>query len=137
MSEEEALKTIEELKNYISLEMIDINKSKELTDLFAKSIVAFQVMENAYNKEKLNSFNLSEQLNKEKEIEELKEDNKHQWEERCKLTFKLENSTSNDKIKAKIEEYRHKDFIKMQVVMKHDKEALKIVDVLQSLLEKE
>ena len=39
-----------------------------------------------------------------KEIEELKEDNKHQWEERCKLTFELENSTSNDKIKAKIEE---------------------------------
>lgn len=38
-----------------------------------------------------------------KEIEELKEDNKHQWEERCKLTFELENSTSNDKIKAKIE----------------------------------
>lgn len=25
-----------------------------------------------------------------KEIEELKEDNKHQWEERCKLTFELE-----------------------------------------------
>ena len=41
-----------------------------------------------------------------KEIEELKEDNKHQWEERCKLTFELENSTSNDKIKAKIEEYK-------------------------------
>ena len=52
MSEEEALKTIEELKNYISLEMIDINKPKELTDLFAKSICAFQVMENVYNKEK-------------------------------------------------------------------------------------
>ena len=67
MSEEEALKTIEELKNYISLEMIDNNKPKELTDLFAKSMVAFQVMENAYNKEKLNNLNLSEQLNKEKE----------------------------------------------------------------------
>lgn len=43
-----------------------------------------------------------------KEIEELKEDNKHQWEERCKLTFELENSTSKDKIKAKIEEYDDK-----------------------------
>lgn len=52
MNEEEAIKTIEELKNYISLEMIDINKPKELTDLFAKSMVAFQVMKNAYNKEK-------------------------------------------------------------------------------------
>ena len=40
-----------------------------------------------------------------KEIEELKEDNQHQWEERCKLTFELENSTSNDKINSKIEEY--------------------------------
>lgn len=43
--------------------------------------------------------------NQQKEIEELKEDNKHQWKERCKLTFELENSTSNDKIKAKIERY--------------------------------
>ena len=41
-----------------------------------------------------------------KEIEELKEDNKHQWEERCKLTFELENSTSKDKIKEKIEEIK-------------------------------
>ena len=43
-----------------------------------------------------------------KEIEELKEDNKHQWVERCKLTFELENSTSKDKTKAKIEEYDDK-----------------------------
>ena len=28
---------------------------------------------------------------KEKEIKELKEDNKHQWEERCKLTFHFQN----------------------------------------------
>ena len=58
-----------------------------------------------------------------KEIEELKEDNKHQWEERCKLTFELENSTSNDKIKAKIEEVKDGTY------------DAKIV--LQSLLEKE
>ena len=58
-----------------------------------------------------------------KEIEELKEDNKHQWEERCKLTFELEDSTSNDKIKAKIEEVKDGTF------------DAKIV--LQSLLEKE
>ena len=45
--------------------------------------------------------NLTEKQSK--EIEELKEDNEHQWEERCKLTFELENSTPNDKIKAKIE----------------------------------
>lgn len=51
------------------------------------------------------------------------------------LNYKLEKL--QDKIKAKIEEYMHKDFIKMQVVMSHDKEALKIAEVLQSLLEKE
>ena len=58
-----------------------------------------------------------------KEIEELKEDNKHQWEERCKLTFELEDSTSNDKIKAKIEEVKDGTY------------DARIV--LQSLLEKE
>ena len=58
-----------------------------------------------------------------KEIEELKEDNKHQWEERCKLTFELEDSTSNDKIKAKIEEVKDGTY------------DAKIV--LQSLLKKE
>lgn len=42
-----------------------------------------------------------------------------------------------DKIREKIEELEHKDFIAMQVVMKHDKEALKIVDVLKELLEEE
>ena len=47
------------------------------------------------------------------------------------------NYISKNKIKAKIEEYRHKNFIKMQVVWKHDKEALKIAEVLQSLLEEE
>lgn len=42
---------------------------------------------------------------------------------------------SKQKIKDKIEEYKHRDFIKMQVVMRHDKQALKIVEVLQELLE--
>lgn len=87
-----------------------------------------------------------------KEIEELKEDNKHQWEERCKLTFKLENSTPNDKIKAKIEE--------LEIEQESNREDLKIAidnllfqnidkignrisinmsvrEILQSLLEKE
>jgi hypothetical protein len=42
-----------------------------------------------------------------KEIEELKEDNNHQWEERCKLTFKLQNSISKDKIREKINEHKN------------------------------
>ena len=65
-----------------------------------------------------------------KEIEELKEDNEHQWEERCKLTFELENSISNDKIKAKIEEVDYKMIAHQDV-----REAVK--SILQSLLEKE
>ena len=71
---------------------------------------------------------------KSKEIEELKEEN-----EKYKNPpfFDEDNYVEKDKIKAKIEEYKHKDFIKMQVVWKHDKEALKIAEVLQSLLEKE
>ena len=64
-----------------------------------------------------------------KEIEELKEDNKHQWEERCKLTFELENSTSKDKIKAKIEELERQE--------KEEPDAFLCKRVLQSLLEKE
>lgn len=38
------------------------------------------------------------------------------------------------KVEEKIEEYKHKDFIATQVVMKRDKEALKIVEVLQQLI---
>jgi len=68
-------------------------------------------------------------ISKDKEIEELKEDNKHQWEERCKLTFELENSTPNDKIKAKIEEYEEQE--------KDEPDAFLCKRVLQSLLEKE
>ena len=66
-----------------------------------------------------------------KEIEELKEDNKHQWEERCKLTFKLENSTPNDKIKAKIEELENEKekYFEKQVIQ-HE------IEILQSLLKK-
>lgn len=59
-----------------------------------------------------------------------------------KLEEDLYEGTSNfilrkDKIREIIEEYKHKDFIKMQVVMKHDKEALKIVEVLEELLEEQ
>lgn len=45
-----------------------------------------------------------------------------------------ENYIPKETIREKIEYYKHKDFIKMQVVMRHDNEALKIVDVLKELL---
>ena len=73
----------------------------------------------------------SKVMDLEKEIEELKEDNKHQWEERCKLTFELENSTSNDKIKAKIEELEKQD---KESKLSHN---YLVIPVLQSLLKKE
>lgn len=71
----------------------------------------------------------SKVMDLEKEIEELKEDNKHQWEERCKLTFELENSTPNDKIKAKIEELDYNDISNFERRCKQE--------ILQLLLEKE
>ena len=92
------------------------NQRNELAILNAKQ-VEFNKLVNTVNSYK------GQFKRQQKEIEELKEDNKHQWEERCKLTFELENSTSNDKIKAKIEEVSNGTF------------DAKIV--LQSLLEKE
>ena len=45
---------------------------------------------------------------KEKEIKELKEDNKHQWEERCKLTFHFQNKQNEiDDLKEKVETYKN------------------------------
>ena len=38
-------------------------------------------------------------------------------------------------IMDKIEEYRHKDFISLQITYKHDKEAEKVIKVLQELLQ--
>lgn len=84
---DEGREAIERLKDLIS-------KSKVIGDIEINKQVAFKDIEMILN--------LIEK--QQKEIEELKEDNKHQWEERCKLTFELENSTSNDKIKAKIKE---------------------------------
>ena len=74
-----------------------------------------------------------------KEIEELKEKNAEQMEvitewvngERINDIKHI----SKDKIREKIKELEHKDFIAMQVVMKHDKEAQIKVQVLEELLE--
>ena len=75
-----------------------------------------------------------------KENEKLNKLLKFSLDYRHKLEEDLYEGASNfilrkDKIREIIEEYKHKDFIKMQVVMKHDKEALKIVEVLEELLE--
>jgi hypothetical protein len=118
------LQAIEKIKNLIEKQSKEIehqiekraNQRKELAILNAKQ-VEFNKLVNTVNSYK------GQFKRQEKEIEELKEDNKHQWEERCKLTLELENSTSNDKIKAKIEEVKDGTF------------DAKIV--LQSLLEKE
>lgn len=92
---------------------------------------------------------LNELENLQKENEELKQENKElnrllkfSLDYRHKLEEDLYEGASNfilrkDKIREIIEEYKHKDFIKMQVVMKHDKEALKIVEVLEELLEEQ
>lgn len=74
-----------------------------------------------------------------KENKELNRLLKFSLDYRHKLEEDLYEGASNfilrkDKIREIIEEYKHKDFIKMQVVMKHDKEALKIVEVLEKIL---
>lgn len=70
-----------------------------------------------------------------KELEELKEDNKHQWEERCKLTFELENSTSNDKIKAKVNEVKDRP-VKDEFITASQGKLNTIIDI-ESLLDEE
>jgi hypothetical protein len=54
-----------------------------------------------YNSIKV-AVNLIDKL--QKENKELKEDNQKQWEERCRLTFKLDDYISKDKIREKIKE---------------------------------
>lgn len=63
---------------------MDIRKSKELLEEYRDDKL-FGVA----GREALGVV-LSELEKKDKEIEQLKADNSHQWEERCKLTFELE-----------------------------------------------
>lgn len=67
-----------------------------------------------------------------KENEELKEDNKHQYEEICKLTFELENYIPKQKIKDKIEELEPE--LKFEIT---EREAKLQINLLKSLLEGE
>lgn len=67
-----------------------------------------------------------------KENEELKEDNKHQYEEICKLTFELENYIPKQKIKNKIEELEPE--LKFEIT---EREAKLQINLLKSLLEGE
>lgn len=69
MSEEEIIKNINE-----QIQWSDHNTYK----------IALQGILDLYNKEKEKNASLQ------KEIEELKKDNIHQWEERCRLTFELQ-----------------------------------------------
>lgn len=71
-----------------------------------------------------------------KEIEELKKDNNHQWGERCRLTFDIEkNFISKDKIREKIKEYD--DFYKEYPIEFRKYKMRPITVVLKELLEEE
>ena len=49
-------------------------------------------------------------ISKDKEIEELKKDNEHQWEQRCKMAIELDNNVvSKDKIKEIVNRYATKE----------------------------
>ena len=75
-------------------------RSGEFNKISNKEIKALQNLLTRYkqleeeNKKKDKRLNRQFKLlqKKDKEIEELKADNSHQWEERCRLTFELENS---------------------------------------------
>ena len=64
--------------------------------------------------------------------EELKEDNQKQWEERCRLTFKLNDYISKDKIRDKIKELEEE--LQYEITKN---EAMLQIRVLQELLEEE
>ena len=73
---------------------------------------------------------------KDKEIQEIKDISEHDWEERCRLTFKLENYISKDKIKEKIESIENM----FEVCNEEINHKLKIedkakIEVLKELLE--
>lgn len=57
-------------------------------------------LKNKHTKESIIVLDYIDKL--EKEIEELKKDNNHQWEERCKLTFELEKKEADIDIKDKV-----------------------------------
>lgn len=102
------------------------NQKRELAILNAKQI-EFNKLVNTVNSYK------GQFKRQQKELEELKEDNKHQWEERCKLTFELENSTSNDKIKAKVNEVKDRP-VKDEFITASQGKLNTIIDI-ESLLD--
>ena len=121
-------KEIEELKKYEKYyeEMEEVNKKFIAVDKIKEILEIEEKIDN----EKLLSL-LQTIVDENARLEDI-EDRKVQIE--YNNVFNKGVKSVEDKIKAKIEEYMHKDFIKMQVVMSHDKEALKIAEVLQSLL---
>lgn len=92
---------------------------------------------NAHRKSLAISNILNELDRLQKENEELKKDNNHQWEERCRLTFDIEkNFISKDKIREKI-----KDLEDNMILFTNDKEKFNRYkyarDVLEKLLKEE
>ena len=116
MSEE--IKAIETLKNIV-IQEYDwwINKGDYAESNVKEANDAIKTILNLIEKQQ-------------KEIEELKEDNNHQWKERCKLFFKLENSISKDKIKEII-------YLTPKNPISIDIQSSKIYKRLEELLEEE
>lgn len=124
-----------------------LNDFKTIKIMYGNTFVMFLEQLKKYQQATNAALNLITKL--QKENEELKQENKElnrllkfSLDYIHKLEEDLYEGASNfilrkDKIREIIEEYKHKDFIKMQVVMKHDKEALKIVEVLEELLEEQ
>lgn len=114
MTEEKAIEIMKDWIVFQKAHKEKINKADELIEIQETILKALEQKDKELAEERIKyiSSNLNntikqkqkedEQLNalnegwkieleqKDKEIQELKEDNQHQWDERCKLTFELE-----------------------------------------------
>ena len=132
----EALRKAKEVREYIK----ERNDTRELDvaewlayDMrYVEEYVRQLEEENKKKDKRLNrQFKLLQK--KDKETEELKADNNHQWEERCKLTFELDDSIPKSKVKEKTEEIKLS--LKDDCIALHEFQRIAKIDVLQELLE--
>lgn len=111
MSEEEIIKEINIIKETI-IDILKIDTENYIEDIYNIDTIQFKAIEgllDLYNKEKLNSLNLSEQLNKEKE--------------------KNKNSVSKDEIETLLQDVDNTKFINKHV------KGMYLYDNLKCLLE--
>lgn len=90
---------IEEVKERLKLNLT-MTLYNEENAIYKQTIVNVEDVETVLSELEKKDKRLNRQFKllqkKDKEIAELKADNNHQWEERCKLTFELENKVERE-----------------------------------------